>query len=221
MQKTLTLFDTTIGKKAVMAVTGLVLYGFVIVHMLGNLQVFLGPKAINDYAAALKATPPLLWGVRVLLLASVVLHVWSAVSLIATTAEARKSPYRVRKYRTTSSAALSMKYGGFTLLAFIIFHLAHFTAPGLGFGKFTFSHTDVYGNMVSSFSMGWVVAIYLVAQVFLGLHLYHGSWSLLQTLGLSHPRYDRVRKLVPQGLGLGVPAGNILIALSIYAGIVR
>lgn len=221
MVRTLTLLDTTIGKKAVMALTGLVLYGFVIVHMLGNLQVFLGPAQLNKYAETLKGTPPVLWGVRGVLLASVALHVWSAVSLIGGTSEARKVDYKIRKYGATNGAALSMRYGGFALLAFILFHLAHFTAPGLGLGIYKHSHTDVYANVVSSFSTWWVVAIYLVAQVFLGLHLYHGSWSLLQTLGLSHPRYNRVRNLLPQALGIGVAGGNILIALSVFAGVVR
>lgn len=221
MVKTLTLLDTTIGKKAVMALTGLVLYGFVIVHMLGNLQVFLGPQALNKYAETLKATPPLLWGVRLVLLVSVALHVWSAVSLIGGTSEARKTDYKLRRYTATNGAALSMRYGGFALLAFILFHLAHFTAPGTGLGIYQHSHTDVYANVIASFSTWWVVAIYLVAQAFLGLHLYHGSWSLLQTLGLSHPRYNQVRKLLPQALGIGVAGGNMLIALSVFAGIVR
>lgn len=221
MQKTLSLIDTTIGKKAVMAVTGVVLYGFVIVHMLGNLQVFLGPAQLNGYAAALKASPPLLWGVRSLLLASVLLHVAAAISLIGTTAGARQTRYKVREYRTTNAAALSMKYGGFALLAFIVFHLLHFTAPGFGFGVYKHSHTDVYANVVASFSLWYVVTIYVVAQVCLGLHLYHGAWSLFQTLGLSHPRYDRIRNIVPKGIGLGVAGGNILIALSVFAGIVR
>lgn len=221
MQKTLTLFDATIAKKAIMAVTGVVLYGFVIVHMLGNLQVFLGPSHLNAYAAGLKATLPLLWGVRVILLLSVVLHVWSALSLITRSGAARTTPYKLRRYRATTPAALSMKYGGFALLAFVVFHLAHFTAPGIAFGAHEFSETNVYQNVVSSFSVWYVVAIYVVSQVFLGLHLFHGSWSLFQTLGLNHPRYNGLRNLVPPAIGLGVAGGNILIALSVLAGIVH
>ena len=221
MVKTFTLLDSTIGKKAVMALTGLVLYGFVIGHMAGNLQIFLGPVTFNGYAATLKGTPLLLWGVRSVLLVSVALHVWAAVSLLGTTSGARSVGYKLRRYDTTSQAALSMKYGGFALLAFILFHIAHFTAPGTGLGLYKHSHTDVYANVVSSFSVWWVVAIYLVAQVFLGLHLFHGSWSLIQTLGFSHPRYNRMKQILPQGLGIGVAAGNILIALSVFAGIVR
>ncbi len=221
MQRTLTLASTTIGKKALMAVSGLVLYGFVIAHMLGNLQVFLGPQAINGYAASLKSMAPILWGARGILLASVAVHVWAALSLHTRSHAARPRPYRKHQLVATTPAATSMAFGGAALFVFIVFHLLHFTAPGLALGGHPHSPTDVYANMIHSFSVWWVTAIYLVAQLLLGLHLYHGSWSLLMTLGLSHPRYDRVRNLVPQSIGVGVAGGNALIALSIFAGVVR
>ena len=134
MQKTLALYDTTIGKKAVMAVTGLVLYGFVIGHMLGNLQIFLGREAINAYAAFLKGTPALLWGTRIALLVSTVLHVHAAVSLVSRSAEARQAGYRSKKNAATTYAATTMKFGGPALLFFILFHLAHLTFPGVAMG---------------------------------------------------------------------------------------
>jgi len=221
MQKTLGLYDTTIGKKAVVAVTGVVLYGFVVVHMLGNLQVFLGPEKFNAYAATLKGMPALLWGARLVLLSSLLLHVVTSLSLVATSSAARPVGYRQLRHKTTSPAALTMKYGGPALFFYILFHLAHFTYPGIALGHYKHSHTDVYANFVHGFSVPWVTGIYVVAQVFLGLHLYHGSSSMLQTLGLSHPRFEKVKELAPQALGLGVAAGNILLPLAVLAGIVR
>lgn len=222
MQKTLTLFDTTIGKKVIVALTGIVLYGFVIVHMLGNLQVFLGREKFNAYAMTLKSMPALLWGARLTLIVAVVLHIVTSLSLVAKTSDARQVGYRARHYKTTSYGALTMKYGGPALLLFILYHLAHFTFPGVSMtAGHTHSHTDVYGNFVAGFSVPWVALIYVTAQVFLGLHLYHGAASMLQTLGLSHPRYEQVKRLGPQALGVGVAAGNILMVLAVLAGVVR
>lgn len=221
MQKTLSLYDTSIGKKAIVAVTGIVLYGFVIVHMLGNLQVFLGPEKFNHYAETLKGTPPLLWGTRLVLVVSAILHVVTSLSLVSTSAAARPVGYRLKQNAATNYGAITMRYGGPTLLLFILYHLAHFTFPGVPMGHYAHSHTDVYRNFVNGFSVPWVAAIYLVAQLALGLHLYHGSWSMLQTLGLSHPRYEGALKLVPRALGVGVPLGNCLMVLSVLAGIIR
>lgn len=221
MQKTLTLYDTTVGKKAVVAITGAVLYGFVIVHMLGNLQLFLGPATFNAYAATLKGTPALLWGTRLVLLVSLTLHTVTTLSLVARSAGARSVGYRAQQHAATSYAALTMRFGGPALALYVLFHLAHFTAPGVAMGHYTHSHTDVYANVINGFSVPWVTAIYVVAQVFLGLHLYHGAWSMLQTLGVSHPRYAGIIRLAPQALGLAVATGNILIPLSVLAGVVR
>lgn len=215
------IYDTTVGKKAVVAVTGIVLYGFVVGHMAGNLQVFLGPEVFNHYAATLKATPLLLWGVRGVLLVSIVLHVLTSLSLVARSAGARAVGYRKRRYRTTSSAALTMKYGGPALALFILYHLAHLTYPGIAMGRYKHSHVDVYANFVNGFSIPWVAGIYVLAQIFLGLHLYHGSWSMLQTLGLSHPRYELLKRVGPQALGIAVAAGNISMPLAVLAGVIR
>lgn len=221
MQKTLSLYDTTLGKKAIVAVTGLVLYGFVVVHMLGNLQIFLGPEKFNAYAATLKGTPALLWGARLTLLVSVILHVAVSLTLVASSAAARPVGYRSRRYRTTTPAAMTMRYGGPALALFIAFHLAHLTFPGIAMGAYTHSTHDAYANFVNGFKVPWVTALYVGAQIFLGLHLYHGSWSLLQTLGLSHPRYENVKRLLPQALGLAVAGGNILMPLAVLSGVIR
>ncbi|HEY8946939.1 MAG TPA: succinate dehydrogenase cytochrome b subunit [Polyangiaceae bacterium] len=221
MQTSIALFNTTVGKKAALALSGLVLFGFVLGHLLGNLLVFAGPEAFNGYAESIKGNALLLWGTRVLLLISVVAHVALSIDLYTRSLGARRVAYRVKHNIATSYAASAMKYSGPALLLYILFHLAHFTAPGLSLGPAQHSATDVYGNFVSSFSVPWVVGVYVLANLFLGMHLYHGSWSLFQSLGLSHPRYDRLRKRACVGLALGITIGNVILPLSVLAGLVR
>jgi len=192
MQKTLSLFDSTIGKKAVMAVTGLVLLGFVIGHMLGNLQVFLGADALDGYAHKLRTLGPLLWGVRGVLLLALVLHGWMVVDLYARSATARPIGYRVYNTVATNYAAKAMWLSGVVILLFVVYHLAHFTYPGLSMSS-TYAHDahgKVYQNVVNGFRVPWVSGVYLLAQILLGMHIFHGAWSVLQTLGVSHPSYN-------------------------------
>lgn len=220
MQDTITTFSTTIGKKAALAVSGMVLFGFVVGHMLGNLQIFLGPETFNGYAESLKSKPPLLWGVRLTLLISVVVHIALAFDLYSRSLAARAVGYRQKRNVVTSYAAATMKYSGPILLLYIVFHLAHFTAPGLSLGGVPFSHTDPYTNFVSSFKVPWVAGVYVLANLFLGMHLYHGSWSLFQSLGLSHPSYNGVRQRLAISLALMVTFGNVLMPLAVLAGFV-
>jgi len=219
--RTYSLFDAKIGKKAIVAVTGIVLFGFVIVHMLGNLQIFLGPEAINSYAASLREVPALLWTARAVLLAAVVLHIVFSIQLTLDANAARPVAYRGRKSVATTYAARTMKFSGPLLAVFILYHLAHFTWPGVAMGDYQHSPHDVYANVVRGFSVPWVVAIYLVAQVMLGLHLYHGAWSLFQSLGLNHPRYNRLREALPRALAFTVVIGNVVMPLAVLVGIVR
>ncbi len=221
MQKTLSLYDTTIGRKAIAAATGVVLYGFVIVHMLGNLQIFLGRETFNAYAATLKGNAALLWGARSVLLVSVVLHIATTISLVMRSAGARPVGYRQKQHAATNYAAMTMRWGGPALLLFILFHLAHYTFPGLALGNYRHDHFDVYGNVIHAFSIPWVTALYIAAQTCLGFHLYHGAWSLFQSLGISHPRYNDMIKLGPKAIGVGVAAGNIIMPLAVLAGVVR
>jgi succinate dehydrogenase / fumarate reductase cytochrome b subunit len=220
MQDTITTFSTTIGKKAALAVTGMVLFGFTVGHMLGNLQVFLGPEVFNGYAESIKSKPPLLWGIRTLLLASVIGHIALAIDLYSRSSAARVVGYRMKRNTVTSYAAVTMKYSGPILLLYIVFHLAHFTAPGLALGAAPFSPTDAYTNFVSSFKVPWVAGVYVLANLFLGLHLYHGSWSLFQSLGVSHPRYNPARQRIAIALALTVTTGNVILPLSVLTGIV-
>jgi len=214
------LYETTIGKKAVMAVTGLVLYGFVIVHMLGNLQVFLGPEAFNAYAEKLKALGPLLWLARGILFLSVVAHIVAATQLTLRTMSARPIGYKKHKRLATGYSALTMKYGGLFLFCFILFHIAHFTLPGVAMSHaYQHSASDVYSNFVNGFKVPWVSGIYLLAQLFLGMHLYHGAWSLFQTLGFD-PRHDDRRRFLAQTIGVTVAAGNLAFPIAVLTGVV-
>lgn len=222
MAKAITLYDTTIGKKVVLAVTGLLLYGFVVAHMVGNLQVFMGPEQLNGYAKKLHDLGPLLWAARGVLLIAFGLHVVTVVQLLARTAAARPTGYRKKKNLTTTYAALTMKFGGVALLLFVLYHLAHFTFPGVAMAS-SYKHDalDVYSNVVHGFKVPWVTAIYVVAQVFLGMHLYHGAFSLFQTLGFNHPRYNEKLKFLAQTLGVAVAAANIAMPVAVVAGVVK
>ena len=221
MEKALTLYDTTIGKKAVLAVTGIVLFGFVIGHMLGNLQVFMGPEQLNGYAQHLRDLGPLLWVARAVLLLSVITHIWISMSLVMRSAKARSVGYRMKKNTTTSYAALTMKITGPLVLLFIIYHIAHLTVPGVPMGHYQHSHTDVYANVIHGFSIPWVAGVYIAAQILLGYHLYHGAWSLFQSLGWNHPKYNEKKRLVAQTIAMFVVFGNISMPLAVVAGLVK
>ena len=219
--KALTLGDTSIGKKAVLAVSGVVLFGFVIVHMLGNLQGFLGPEVFNAYAEAAKSNGVVLWGARSVLLIALITHVVLVVQLYARSLGARPIAYKKKKYIATSYAGATMKYSGPALLLYILFHLAHFTYPGLGLGVYEHSALDVYGNFVSAFQIPWVVALYVTANLLLGMHLFHGAFSLLQSLGLNHPRYNRRAKNGARGFAFLVTIGNVVMPLSVFFGVIQ
>jgi succinate dehydrogenase / fumarate reductase cytochrome b subunit len=219
--RALTVSDTTIGQKALLAVSGVILFGFVIVHMLGNLQVFLGPDAFNGYAEAAKSNALILWGARSVLLVALVTHVALVVQLYTRSIKARPIGYQKKKNIATSYAGATMKYSGPALLLYILFHLAHFTYPGLSLGDYQHSPLDVYGNFVSAFQIPWVVALYVIANLLLGMHLFHGAFSLLQSLGLNHPRYNRRARHGARAFAFLVTAGNIVMPLSVLFGVIQ
>jgi len=220
MRRAATFFGSSIGKKVVMAATGLVLYGFVIGHMLGNLQIFLGPKAINDYAEFLQhfLHGQGIWLARAGLLVAVVLHVWSAVALTLTNWSARPIGYRDWQARESTYASRTMVWSGPILAAFILYHLAHFTTGSV---HPDFVRGDVFHNVVLGFQNPFASAFYVLAMCALGLHMYHGFWSMLHTLGLSHPRWNPVRLTASLVLAGVVVGGNVSIPLAVLAGLVH
>ena len=209
------LWAAPIGKKAVMAITGVVLYGFAFVHMAGNLQFLLGRTRFDAYAASLQANPLLVWGVRALLLTAAVLHVVTALQLTALKRTARPTAYKRTGRVAASYASKSMFYGGLVLLAFLVFHILHFTTGHVHPG---FVHGAAYDNVVVGFNVAWVAGFYIVAMLALALHLYHGVWSVFQSLGLNHPRYMPKLKTFAKLFAFVVTVGFISIPVAVLAG---
>ena len=211
-------WDSSIGKKAVMAVTGLVMVAFLILHVLGNLQMFAGPLKINEYSAGLRRLGPLLWLARAGLLVSLILHVIAAYQLTQRKRLARPVEYAERDSQVSTFAARTIRWGGVVVLVFIVLHLLHFT-----FGTIhpAFDHKDVYGNVVAAFQVWWVALLYLIAMVVVGLHLYHGTWSSLRTLGLTRPSADPLKRRVVTVLAWALFLGFSIIPLAVLARLVR
>jgi len=213
-------WDSSVGKKVVMAVTGIIGIGFVIGHMAGNLQMFKGvgaAQAMHDYAVLLRKTGGLLWIVRGVLLASVALHVTAALQLIARNRAARPVDYAARKSQVSTLASRTMRAGGIILLAFIVFHIADMT---FGIGVPDFRHLDPYNNLRNGFSRWWALAFYLVAMACLGLHLFHGAWASLRTLGARRPSANPLHRNIAIVLAvvtaLGFAAVPIGAALGLF-----
>jgi succinate dehydrogenase / fumarate reductase cytochrome b subunit len=203
-----------------MAVTGLVLFGFVVAHMFGNLQVYLGPEAMNHYAEFLREFlhGSGLWIARAVLLLAVALHIWAAATLSLESRSARPQGYRVETHRASTYASRTMIWSGPLLALFIGYHLAHLT---FGTVHPEFVEGDVYHNFISGFSRWPVSLLYIAAMLALGLHLYHGVWSMLQTLGLSHPRWNPLRMAFAAGITAIVVLGNVSFPVAVLAGYLR
>ena len=215
MQSVLALTRSSIGQKVVVAVTGLILLGFVTGHLLGNLIIFTGPELYNAYGAAIKGNLPLLWGARITLLASVLLHIFFTLKLASRNTRTGGKYKRPHKDLKATLASRTMIFTGPTIALFILFHLAHLTA-GLDIGG-TFAEHNVYANAVQGFRVWWVAAIYIIANAMLGIHLFHGAWSALQSLGAQHKNYDELRKRVAMGFALFIALGNITIPLAVLS----
>jgi succinate dehydrogenase / fumarate reductase, cytochrome b subunit len=221
----LALWHTTIGKKIVMAVTGAVLVLFVIAHMLGNLKIFAGAETINAYSRFLREVGQpeleygqLLWIVRIVLLACVLLHILAAYQLTRISHAARPAGYREKKNVETTLAARFMRWGGVLLLVFIVFHILHFTLGKVGFQPGQFRDLAVYQNVVAGFHVPWVSAFYIVAMGALCLHLDHGIWSMTQTLGWATRRNIKALRAISRVIALVVFLGFISVPISVMAG---
>jgi succinate dehydrogenase / fumarate reductase cytochrome b subunit len=211
---------STVGKKIVMAVTGIILFAFVIGHLLGNLQVFEGPAKLNAYGAFLHTIGEFLWPVRIILLIAVTLHIVATVQLALRKKRARPIEYSVKKAIASSYASRTMYWSGPIVLAFIIFHLLHLTAGYIHPGA-AYIEGDVYHNVVSGFQVWWVSLSYIVAISLLGLHLRHGLWSMFQTLGIHQPQYTLRFKNAAMVIALLITLGYISIPISVLLGLVK
>lgn len=215
----LAFYRSTIGKKIIMAVTGVIGIAFVLLHMAGNLQLFAGRQKLNDYAALLHG--PLHEVVllqRVVLLVAVVLHVLMAWQLSVQNRQARPVGYQRREPQVSTWAARTMRWGGVFLLVFIVVHVLHFTTLDI---DPTFVPLDAYGNLVKAFASPLWAAFYLAAMVFLGLHLYHGAWSSARTLGVAQPTRWPLRRKTALAIALLLWLGFSVVPVAILLGLVR
>jgi succinate dehydrogenase / fumarate reductase, cytochrome b subunit len=220
-------YRSTVGKKIIMAVTGLIGIGYVILHVAGNLQAFAGREKINAYSALLHGPgAELLWGVRVVLIVAVVLHVLMAIQLTRRARVARPVPYHERDPQVSTIASRTMGWGGALLLAFIVFHLLHLTTRQVDPAHWArrvdaAGRYDIYGNIVASFRIPWVTAIYLLAMVVLGLHLWHGVWAFGRSLGVGRPSAHPLKRRVAPVLALALWLGFSLVPIAVLAGVIR
>src|SRR3954470_18772054 len=213
-------YGSMVGKKFVMGVTGLIGVGFVIVHALGNLLVFRGSAAINSYSHFLKSTGELLWGLRIVLIVAVILHVIAAVQLTVQSRAARPDGYVKREAQVATVASRTMRWGGALLLVFIVVHILHFTT-GTVRPAGSFSAEDVYSNVVTSFRIWWVALFYIVSMIALGLHIFHGAWSSVRSIGVSPPSPRPLHRRVSLVIAVLVWAAFTAIPVAVVTGIVR
>ncbi|MEK6612184.1 MAG: succinate dehydrogenase cytochrome b subunit [Gemmatimonadota bacterium] len=214
-------WQSSVGKKVVMGVTGLVLVGFVIGHMAGNMQVFMGPERFNGYAKLLKHDLiEITWLVRIVLLVSVVLHVTAAYQLTRRNWAARPVDYAIREPQVSTYASRTMRWGGVYLFIFLILHIGQFT---LGWKWLLPEYTadGAYGNVVLAFERIQFVVLYLGAMFFLALHLYHGAWAVLRTLGVAQASAQPLQRRLPLIIALVVTVGFSLVPLGVALGVVR
>ncbi len=212
--------DSSVGKKVVMAVTGIVLFGFVTVHMLGNLQAYMGAEPMNHYAEFLKGMihGAGIWVFRAVLLVSVLLHAWAALSLTLANRAARPVGYRATQTDASTLASRTMRWTGSLLGIFIIYHILHFTT---GTVHPDFIRGNAYHNFVTGLRVPATAAFYIVAQACLGFHMWHGVWSLTQTLGWSHPRYDLLRRRFAMVMAVLVAGVNISFPVAVLTGLIH
>jgi len=217
-------YRSAVGKKVVMAVSGLLLFGFVLGHMLGNLKLYLGAEALNHYAEWLREIgtpllPPsgLLWIARIGLLAAVGLHMLSAWQVTQISRRARPQDYAGRATIQATYASRTMRWGGVLIALFVFYHLAHLTF-GAPWAHPDFVEGDVYHNVVAGFRVWPISAFYIVAQAALALHLYHGLWSLFQSLGWNHPNFNPWRLTFAKTFAALIFVGNVSFPIAVLAG---
>ena len=220
----LSLYQTAVGKKWVMALSGITLLGYVLVHMIGNLHLYEGPLEVHEYAETLRdlgvnVLPRtwLLWGLRIGLIAAFGLHIHSAYSLKAMNLGANENYKGGRDYIAASYASRTMIWTGTIVLLYLFFHLADLT---WGWANPDYVRGDPYHNVVESMSNLPVAIIYVVANVALAIHIYHGAWSIFQSLGINNPKYNAARRLFAQGFATIILIGNLSFPILVQANLI-
>jgi succinate dehydrogenase / fumarate reductase, cytochrome b subunit len=205
---------STIGMKVLMAISGFILFGFVVEHMLGMLLFFKGPDLLNGYGTLLHASPLFLWSARSVMILAFGVHSYTAAVLVLRQWAARPVGYQRKQSRAFAYAARTMKYTGPLVLAFLFFHLAHFTW-GWQVTPAPFIEGDTYANVAASFQYAWVALLYVAGVLLVGLHLIHGGHSMFESLGLRHPRFDRLIRTVAGGLTVAITVGFVSLPCAI------
>jgi succinate dehydrogenase / fumarate reductase cytochrome b subunit len=210
-------WDSTLGKKIVMAVTGAIGFGYLIAHVIGNLLVFRGPAKIDAYAGFLKSNLGLLWAARAILLVAVIAHIVAAFQLVRISRKSR--PIHYKRWRSVGSdfASRTMRWTGPLVGIFIVYHLLHFT---VGIVHPDFHEGQVYHNITAGFGVWYVSAFYIVAMLALFGHLYHGAWSMFQSVGLNHPKYNRLVRILATLISIFVVVGFISIPVAVLLGLI-
>jgi succinate dehydrogenase / fumarate reductase, cytochrome b subunit len=211
------MLTSSIGLKISMALTGVILSGFVLVHMLGNLQIYQGAEAIDAYGKLLRKEPAILWSFRFVLLGAVLVHIWAYLALTRKNQQARPVGYQARHYKESSFASRSMTITGPLVLAFIIYHILHMTT---GTVHPDFHEGAVYHNVVLGLK-GFVGVIYIAAMIMLAFHLWHGVWSLFQTLGAPEERHGSLGRRVATIFSILVTVGFASVPLAVLAGFLK
>ena len=218
------LWRSTVGKKYVMAITGLIWFGYLIVHLWGNLKIYAGPPFLNEYGGFLRTVgepffgaQQLLWLARIILIPAFVLHVWAAIQLKTRDQRSRPRGYSVRQNLESTFASRTMIWGGLFILLFLIYHLLDFT---FGTVNPSYQEGNIYHNVVASFRLWPVALFYILAMIAVGLHLFHGIWSMFQTLGWNTARSNRLIRNVATFFALLLTIGNISIPLAVLLGLV-
>lgn len=222
-------YSSTIGKKVSMALSGVVLVLFVVGHMAGNLKIFAGINhasgdyKIDDYGRFLRTMGSemlgesgVLWVVRIVLLGCLIIHAVSGIQLARLNRMAKPQGYKIKNYRSANAASLTMLYGGLFLLLFVTFHILHFTTGTL---HFNFTEGEVYANVWVAFQNVLTAGFYVIAMALLSLHLYHGTWSMFQTLGADTPRWNSGIRTLAKVVALALFVGFSSVPVSIAMGI--
>lgn len=212
--------SSSLGGKYIVALTGLGMVGFLFAHLAGNLLIFAGPEALAQYAEGLRQYPAVLWAMRAGLLAITVLHVVLAIKLNIANRAARPTPYAKKEFMKASLSSRTMVLTGSLVLAYIFFHLAHFTFRVTSEEVAAHGPYEVYNMLVAAFRHPAVSITYIAAMILLGMHLSHGISSLTQTLGLNHPKYNPLLRKLGPAVGFLLAAGYISIPMSVWLGIV-
>jgi succinate dehydrogenase / fumarate reductase cytochrome b subunit len=222
-------WSSSTGKKFVMATTGAILFGYVVLHLYGNLKLFAGPQAINGWWIFLRVAgepafgyAEVLWGVRAILLLALSLHVTAAYQLTRRDRAARPARYTQWHSAGSTYASRTMGWSGLFLLLFILYHIGDLTFGALHPTMIaSYREGDVYRNLLGDFQLWYIAVIYIAAVLALGLHLYHAVWSMAQTLGLTYPRASRAWRKAALFFSLALTIGNITIPVAILTGLVH